>query len=56
MATENKGEIGDVYQDEEGNVLAEEREYNVGWLQISETERVRVQYTRTSHCRCTWKK
>ena len=49
-----KSVIGEVYSSSTGNTLAEESEYNIGWLQVSRTERVKVMYKRISHSSCAW--
>ena len=59
MATEDskqKSVIGKVYSSLRGNVLAEETEYNIGWLQVSKGKRVKVAYKRISHSCCGWQR
>ena len=51
-----KSVVGEVYSSSTENSLAEETEYNIGWLQVSKTERIKVVYKRISHSSCAWKK
>jgi len=59
MTIENNKEksvVGEAYSSSTGNILAEKIEYNIGWLQVSKTKRIKVVYERISHSACTWQK
>jgi len=48
--------VGEVYSSLTGNTLAEKIEYNIGWLQTSKNERVKVVCKRISHSYLVWQK